>query len=183
MMTFSGAFQRTEADTESQAQPAVEETAPETVQEPAATLETLIFEMVSLASYIDKLYTQSHLIHLNIEGPLFLPLHGFLKEQYQAHVENFDTVAELVRSMDYLMPMCGRGLDNAYKKFKHVKSYDCKEMLIVYLKNLEDCGMMAKEVTETAKTVEAPDVENAMAELVNFCFKSAWMLKSTLRGS
>jgi hypothetical protein len=42
---------------------------------------------------------------------------------------------------------------------------------------------MAKEVTETAKTVEAPDVENAMAELVNFCFKSAWMLKSTLRGS
>ncbi len=182
-MTFSGAFQRTEVEPQQQIQPPIEQEAPEMEQEPEATLDTLVFELVSLASYIDKLYTQSHLIHLNIEGPLFLPLHEFLKEQYQAHVENFDTVAELVRSMDYLMPMCGRGLDAAYRKFKHVKSYDCKDMIVVYLKNLEDCGMTAKEIVETARKVEAPDVENAMADLVNFCFKSAWMLKSTLRGS
>ena len=76
-------------------------------REPA--VDVLIENMVSLCSYLDKLYMQAHLIHLNIEGPLFFPLHTFFKEQYTQLVEEFDTIAELVRSMDYLMPMCERG--------------------------------------------------------------------------
>jgi DNA-binding ferritin-like protein len=46
-------------------------------KEPA--VDVLIENLVSLCSYLDKLYMQSHLIHLNIEGPLFFPLHKFLK--------------------------------------------------------------------------------------------------------
>lgn len=148
---------------------------------PAASVDELISQLVSLSSYLNQLYTQSHLIHLNIEGPLFLPVHEFLKEQYDAHIGQFDAVAEFIRSMDYLMPMCARGLASAYKGFKHVKSYDTREMLTTYSKNLEACGMMAKDVGCTAKEVGAPDVENYMAELVGMMFKSAWFLKATLR--
>lgn len=149
---------------------------------PAASVDDLITQLVSLSSYLNQLYSQAHLIHLNIEGPLFLPVHEFLKEQYDAHITQFDFVAEFVRTMDYLMPMCARGLSSAYKGFKHVKSYDAREMLTVYTKNLEACGMMAKDVGCMAKEVQAPDVENYMAELVGMMFKSAWFLKSTLRG-
>lgn len=148
-------------------------------REPA--VDVLIENMVSLCSYLDKLYMQAHLIHLNIEGPLFFPLHKFFKKQYTQLVDEFDTIAELVRSMDYLMPMCERGLDNACSKFTHVKSYNARDMSTTYLQNLEDCGLMAKELVDLARQAEAPDVENLLANTVNFCFKSSWMLKATLR--
>ena len=141
---------------------------PEIEDEKEASVGDLINQLVSLCSYLDKLYMQSHLIHLNIEGPLFFPLHEFYKEQYTSLVEEFDTLAEFVRSMDYLMPMCERGLNASCPKFNHVKSYDAREM-------------MAKEAVKTAREVEAPDVENALADTVKLCFKSSWMLKSTLR--
>lgn len=148
---------------------------------PVATVEELINQLVAMGSYVNQLYLQSHLIHLNVEGPLFLPIHEFLKTQYDAHITQFDTLAEFVRSMDYLMPMCAKGLQGAYKNFKHVKSYDAREMLTIYAKNLEAGGMMAKDLGTTAKEVQAPDVENYAADLVGQMFKAAWFLKATLR--
>lgn len=148
---------------------------------PVATVEELINQLVAMGSYVNQLYLQSHLIHLNVEGPLFLPIHEFLKTQYDVHITQFDTLAEFVRSMDYLMPMCAKGLQGAYKNFKHVKSYEAREMLTVYAKNLEAGGMMAKDLGTTAKEVQAPDVENYAADLVGQMFKAAWFLKATLR--
>jgi DNA-binding ferritin-like protein len=65
--------------------------------------------MVSFGSYLYQLNTQAHLLHLNLEAPYFLAVHKFLKKQYNQHIEDFDTVSEQVRSMDYRMPMCQCG--------------------------------------------------------------------------
>lgn len=150
--------------------------------EPEPQIQDLLLNLVALSSYAHQLYAQSHLIHLNVEGPLFLPIHEFLKGQYELHVGQFDKLAEFVRTMDTLMPMCQKGLLNAYKGFKHCKSYETRDMLVTYLKNLEDFGMQAKDLGELARTIKAPDVENYAAQLVDESFKSAWFLKSTLRG-
>lgn len=176
-MTFSSSFETPQMATPVEGMVIIEE------QEvkPVATVEELINQLVAMGSYVNQLYLQSHLIHLNVEGPLFLPIHEFLKTQYDAHITQFDTLAEFVRSMDYLMPMCAKGLQGAYKNFKHVKSYDAREMLTVYAKNLEAGGMMAKDLGTTAKEVQAPDVENYAADLVGQMFKAAWFLKATLR--
>ena len=56
-----------------------------------------------------------------------------------------------------------------------------KESLLTYLKNLEDGGYMAKDIYELSEKVGAPDVSNALADVVKHMFKGAWMLKSTLR--
>jgi len=146
-----------------------------------ASVDNLIYGLVSYASFTYQLNTQAHLIHINIESPIFLSIHEFLKEQYEQHITDFDTLSELVRSMDYLLPTCQCGLMDAYKKFKSVKTYDAKEALTVYVKNLELGGYMAKELVDLAREVGAPDVENELATIVNHCFKSAWMLKATLR--
>tara|TARA_R100001163_G_C5033298_1_gene172995 strand:- start:228 stop:785 length:558 start_codon:yes stop_codon:yes gene_type:complete len=147
-----------------------------------ANTDNLIFQMVELASYLYHLNLQAHLIHLNLEAPYFLAVHKFLKKQYQQHTDDFDTLAELVRSMDYLMPMCQKGLLGQYKNFKTTKTYDADESLVLYVKNLESGGFMAKDVYEAAQKVGAPDVENHLADIVGNLFKGAWMLKSTLRG-
>jgi DNA-binding ferritin-like protein len=177
-MTYSGSFESTPQPVDMQEMPALEERE----AAPRASVEDLIHELVSLGSYVNQLYLQSHLIHLNVEGPLFLPIHKFLNKQYEAHIDQFDQIGEFVRSMDYLMPMCACGLADAYKNFNNVKSYETREMLTVYLKNLELGGLAAKDVGCLAKEVGAPDVENYMADLVKAMFKASWFLKATLRG-
>jgi len=148
-----------------------------------ATPDNLAYQMVSFASYLYQLNIQAHLLHLNVECSNFFAIHEFLKGQYEQHTGDFDTLAELVRSMDYLMPMCQCGLFDAYKKFPSVKSYDAREGLTLYTKNLEAGAMLAKDLVEAARETGAPDVENYAADTCGRLFKGAWMLKATLRGS
>ena len=148
-----------------------------------ATPDNLVYQMVSFSSYLYQLNTQAHLLHLNVECSNFLAVHEFLKEQYEQHIADFDIVAELVRSMDYLMPICQCGLMDAYKKFPAVKTYDARESLTLYTKNLEAGAMMAKDLVDAARETGAPDVENQAADICGRMFKGAWMMKATLRGS
>jgi DNA-binding ferritin-like protein len=140
-----------------------------------------IQQCISLCAYLKELETQSHLIHLNYEGSNFLGVHAFLKEQYEAHLEQFDTLAEFIRSMDYLMPMCGMGLADASPGIQKVTSYKGTEQLGVYYKNLEELGMKAKKLEPIAQKVGAIDIANYLADLTGQAFKAAWQIKATLR--
>ena len=140
-----------------------------------------IQQCISLCAYLKELETQAHLIHLNFEGSNFLGVHAFLKDQYEAHLEQFDTLAEFIRSMDYLLPMCGSGLKDAAPPIQTVTSYKGTDMLGVYYKNLEELGMKAKKLEPIAAKVGAIDIQNYMADLVGQAFKAAWQIKATLR--
>ena len=142
---------------------------------------SFIQQCISLCSYLKELETQSHLIHLNYEGSNFLGVHAFLKDQYEAHLTQFDTLAEFIRSMDYLMPMCSRGLADAGPGIQHVTSYKGTDQLSTYYKNLEELGMKAKKLEPIAQKVGAIDIANYLADLVGQAFKAAWQIKATLR--
>tara|TARA_A100001035_G_scaffold264740_1_gene246317 strand:+ start:497 stop:1030 length:534 start_codon:yes stop_codon:yes gene_type:complete len=145
------------------------------------SVDNLIFGMVELASYLYHLNTQANLLSLNLESPNSLSMSEFLKEQYKRHLCDFNFMAEKVRSMDYLLPMCEKGLMGAYKNFKNVKSYDSRDSLVTYVRNLEDCGFKAKDLYDTAKEVGAPDVEASMAAIIGNLFGAAGKIKATLR--
>ena len=145
------------------------------------SVDNLIFGMVELASYLYHLNIQANLISLNIEGANSLEMSKFLKEQYKRHLCDFNSMAEKVRSMDYLLPMCEKGLMGAFKSFKNVKSYESRASLVTYVKNLEDCGFKAKALYDTAREVGAPDIEMAMAEVIGNLFEAAGKIKATLR--
>ena len=145
------------------------------------SVDNLIFGMVELASYLYHLNTQSNLLSLNLESPNSLSMSEFLKEQYKQHLCDFNRMAEKVRSMDYLLPMCEKGLMGAYKNFKSVKSYDSRDSLVTYVRNLEDCGFKAKDLYDTAREVGAPDVEASLAEITGNLFGAAGKIKATLR--
>jgi len=144
---------------------------------------SFIQQCIALASYLKELETQSHLIHLNYEGSNFLGVHAFLKDQYEAHLEQFDTLSEFIRSMDYLMPMCARGLSDASPGIQHVTSYKGTDQLAVYYKNLEELGMKCKKLEPVAAKVGAIDIQNYLADLTGQAFKAAWFVKATLRNS
>ena len=96
-------------------------------------------QLIALGSLVKELGTQAHLIHVNCEAPYFFGVHAFLEEQYKEHQEQFDRVAELVRTLDTFMPMCRLGLTDALPCFHDIKSYEARSMLLTYMKNLEDC--------------------------------------------
>lgn len=109
-----------------------------------------IQQCISLCAYLKELETQSHLIHLNIECPDFISVHKFLGEQYEAHLEQFDALAEFIRSMDFYLPKCACELRDLAPQMQVVSSYEWKNMLSVYYKNLEELGMKAKKLEPVA---------------------------------
>ena len=145
------------------------------------SVDNLIFGMVELASYLYQLNIQANLLSLNLEGSNSLGMSEYLEDQYKRHLCDFNSMAEKVRSMDYLLPMCEKGLMAAFKNFKNVKSYDARESLVTYVRNLEDCGFKAKDLYDTAREVGAPDVEMAMASIIGNLFGTAGKIKATLR--
>lgn len=138
-------------------------------------------EMIKCASYLVHLQIQSHLVHLNFEASNFLGVHEFTERQYKKHTKQLDRVGELIRSLDFLLPMCAKGLMGSCKGFKHIDSYDPGEMLMTYKDNLEQFGMSCKKIIKLAQKEDAPDVEHYFAKLVEEMFTASWKIKSTLR--
>ncbi len=163
---------------ERQEEPVTNDPQPKSKREPVSRLAN---ELICLSSEAAQLMVQSHLIHFNYEESNFFGVHKFTKKQYQKHQEQFDRLGELVRSLDFMMPMCTKGLLGTYKKFDHVESYGGNSMLYVYYKNLENFGMNCKKVIKLAAKQEAYDIENYCSELIEDAFKSSWMIKAMLR--
>jgi len=138
--------------------------------------------LLVLASTVKETQFQAHLIHFNYEGANFFSVHQFLKEEYDELLEEFDSIGEYVRSLDYMMPMCACGLkDMMHKSFKNVSSYDGREMLATYLMNLELICEIATCIEEKAAELKASDIANYLGELCGKVNKAAWMVKATLR--
>jgi len=171
---------QTEQPAQQQPEKVSYEPQPKSKKEPVGRLAN---ELITLSSHAAQLMLQSHLVHLNFEGGNFFGVHEFTKEQYKKHQKQLDRLGELTRSLDYLMPMCSKGLMGAYKKFAHIQAYEGPAMLITYYENLEAFGMCAKNVAKLAAKMEAYDIENYCGELIEDCFTAAWMCKATLRNS
>tara|TARA_R100001463_G_scaffold99194_4_gene153650 strand:- start:3577 stop:4185 length:609 start_codon:yes stop_codon:yes gene_type:complete len=150
-------------------------------EEDKKKMDSFIKTLIGMSGYTHELQTQAHLIHFNYEAQNFLAVHEFLKEQYEAHQEQFDKLGEFVRSMDFLLPMCRKGLLEGSAKFEHVKSYEPKSMLMAYFKNLETLASQCKKAQVAARKNKVIDVENYLGELCGDLFKAAWMIKATLR--
>ena len=153
---------------------------PQSKKEPVSRLAN---ELIQLSGFAAQLMLQSHLVHLNFEGGNFFGVHDFTKKQYKKHQEQLDRLGELTRSLDFLMPMCSKGLLGSCKKFEHIKAYEGPAMLITYYENLECFGMCAKNVAKLAAKMDAFDIENYCGEIIEDSFTAAWMCKATLRDS
>jgi len=138
-------------------------------------------ELIKVCSHLANLQIQVHLVHLNYECSNFLGIHELTEKQYKKHSKQLDRVGELIRSLDYLLPMCAKGLLKECKGFNHIESYDPNDMLITYKDNLENFGMLCKKVIKTAIKEDAPDVEHYMAELIEDAFTASWKIKAGLR--
>jgi DNA-binding ferritin-like protein len=153
-------------------------------------------QLILLSAFTHELQMQAHLLHLNYVGSNFLAVHAFLKDRYEAHIDQFDTIAEFVRALGKPMPATHAELLKILPAFEHAMSTaECQ--LSNYAENLAHQACMATAL-ESAATERAPlnspgslensmgtpqrqiDVANYMAELVADTGKTRWFITATL---
>jgi DNA-binding ferritin-like protein len=139
--------------------------------------EGLTIQLTILASFLDAIRLEAHLLHLNYTGANFLSIHGFAKEQYQTHLESFDTACEHVRALGGCLPSTVADMRNVLPCYEQ-KDCGCVESLEGYRQNLLRLVCMCKKIEKASGC--AIDVANSMAEIVAHANRSAWFLSATL---
>lgn len=141
----------------------------------------LVERLRVLSRALRALGSMAHLVHLNYVGENFLAVHAFLKERYEAHLEEFDTAAEFVRALGapYLQTVAQlhqlpQGLEDLREECA------CDEALALYHRNLQQVIALAQVLEPIAQKARAIDVANWCAELVASSSKACWFLRATL---
>ena len=143
--------------------------------------DVLIEGMIKMCSHLMHCGVQACLLAVNIECKEFLSLNEFLYEQQCQHNKDFAKMAEKVRSMDYLLPMCQDGLLGAFPDFSKTDTYETYPAITNYMKNLEEGGFFAKDGWKMACAAEAPDIAACYSKIAGHSFDGAWHLKAMLR--
>ncbi|MEB3169233.1 MAG: ferritin-like domain-containing protein [Synechococcaceae cyanobacterium] len=150
-------------------------TAPAPVEYPAppAASGGLGQQLTVLAAFTKELELQSHLLHLNYTGENFIALHSWLKGRYEAHLEQFDTLAELVRIQGEFLP----GSTTAFRDV--LPAISGEATIEGYVQNLRAFSELAKALEPIAADARAIDVANYLAELVGDAGKAVWFLSAS----
>ena len=161
-----------QVDTESDDRPA---------QDNAESKCELVDQLLHLAAYCKDLESQSHIIHLNLEGPFFIPLHEYLKDRYIEHLEQFDTCAEAVRKLDFFVPFSMAEILSLSSVFG-LSGRDATSMLHTYIGNIQRTVDLAGSIEPIAQCIGAIDIADDLAAITAQLNKTCWFLKATLRG-
>ena len=143
----------------------------------------LVSQLRELSRWLKACEAQAHIVHLNYhasEGN-FLSVHLFLKERYEAHLEDFDTAAEFVRALGVRFIDTVSELHRVPDGFSDLlPECGCSESLATYFSNLQQLIAMAQTLEPIAQKARAIDVANWCAELVASSSKACWFLRATL---
>lgn len=142
----------------------------------------LVERLLILSRYLRALSSLSHVLHLNYVGDgNFIEVHRYLKERYEAHLEEFDAAAEFVRALG--VPFLGtvRELHELPGGFQDLEpGCSCSDGLAAYHANLQQLIALAQTLEPIAQQARAIDVANWCAELVTTNGKACWFIRATL---
>lgn len=123
-----------------------------------------------------------HNIHWNVVGSQFLEIHKFTEEIYDELFENFDEVAELLKTKK-VMPLSTMAeyLEKTTIEEIKAKDFSVKESLEIIKKDLESMKEVATEIRNTAD--EEGDFETVaiFEEYVIELSKNIWFVEAMLQ--
>ena len=144
-----------------------------------STENPLVAHLILSAAFAKELELQAHLIHLNYRGADFLPLHQFLKSQYQLHQEEFDTLAEFVLTLGSPMPHANAALRAALPHFDEPSSNSPDQLVALYSHNLAIYAEIARHLDAVSTQYRAIDVAHYAAQLLSAAHKAIWFLSAS----
>ncbi len=150
-------------------------------EKPAADADCLCQHLTLLAAFSAQLQLQAHLLHFSYRGSNFLSIHGLLKEGYERHLSEFDSLLEAVQMMGHDTPATHKELLEILPAFEHSMSTDACQ-LSNYRENLLQQRKLAQEVEKQAQEAREIGIANMLAEIDAAAAKAAWFIAATLKG-
>lgn len=123
-----------------------------------------------------ELLLASQLVHWNVKGELFLPVHQLTEQHYNALFETLDILAERMRALGTEVPS-----DGATKSFSVSAKLDGSSMVTMVEQLIamhEDAAKGAREVAGFADDADDPVTNDMMMDSLKFHEKAIWMLRA-----
>ena len=123
-----------------------------------------------------ELLLASQLVHWNVKGELFLPVHQLTEQHYNALFETLDILAERMRALGTEVPS-----DGATKSFSVSAKLDGSSMVKMVEQLIamhEDAAKGAREVAGFADDADDPVTNDMMMDSLKFHEKAIWMLRA-----
>ncbi len=125
-----------------------------------------------------QLFLASQLVHWNVKGQLFLPIHQLTEQHYQALFETLDILAERMRALGTEVPS-----DGATKTFRveaHLDGSSMEAMVQQLITMHEEAAKGAREVAGFAEERDDPVTNDMMMDALKFHEKAIWMLRAII---
>lgn len=125
-------------------------------------------------------YFRSHVAHVNTVGRNFVSDHKLLGKIYEDLQGQIDTIAEILRTLDEMMPCCLTDIIDASEINTLPIDGDSDELLEQVLEDLGTLKGCYLELMTVAEEEEHKEIANYAQDRVLAIAKFEWMLRSTL---
>jgi starvation-inducible DNA-binding protein len=125
-------------------------------------------------------YFRSHVAHVNITGRNFVSDHKLLKGIYESLQEEIDIIAEILRTLDEMMPCCLDDVQATSAVSTAPMEGDSDAMLTEVQMDLEQLKGCYEELITVAEDEGHKEIANYAQDRVLAIGKQLWMLRSTL---
>lgn len=125
-----------------------------------------------------ELLLATQLVHWNVRGPLFLPVHQLTDQHYEILFDTLDVLAERMRALGAEVPMEG-----ATKSFTVTAKLDGSSMekMVEQLIAMHEGGAKtAREVASFANDADDPVTNDMIMDCLKFHEKAIWMLRAIM---
>jgi starvation-inducible DNA-binding protein len=128
------------------------------------------------------LYLKTHYFHWNVTGPMFNTLHLMFETEYTELWSAVDVIAERIRALDEFAP----GTYGELAKLTSVKETQgvppALEMVAQLLDGHETVARTARTLFRSAESANDEATMDLLTQRLQTHEKTAWMLRSLLRG-
>jgi starvation-inducible DNA-binding protein len=149
---------------------------------PEAQRQAIADGLARLLADTYTLYLKTHAFHWNVEGPMFNTLHEMFMVQYTELWNALDAIAERIRSLGFYAP----GTYADFGKLSSVKETEgvpaALEMVALLVAGHEAVARTARGVFEAAEKGGDEATADLLTQRLSVHEKTAWMLRSLLRG-
>lgn len=125
-------------------------------------------------------YFRSHVAHVNVIGRNFQSDHALLGGIYEELQDQIDIIAELLRSLDEMMPCCLEDVQAGSQVSTAPMEGDSDSLLTEVQIDLEQLKGCYEELITVASEEGHDEIANYAQDRVLSLAKHIWMLRSTL---
>lgn len=151
---------------------------PRNVDLPAKDRRSLAARVGEILQSTYELLLATQLVHWNVKGELFLPVHQLTDQHYQALFETLDILAERMRALGAEVP--SEGATKSFTVAMKLDGSTVRKTVEQLIALHEAAAKGAREVALFAEEADDPATNDMMVDCLTFHEKAVWMLRAIL---